>query len=122
MKNYEPSNAAKLIGLVTSDEPSYPQTILASMKRASIATAWGISESTVNSIHVLLAFAMHPTMSRTAAHSIIATTQLIPCLSRPLHLTILPLLWDQSIQYPPCWQIDSPLLLDKPSMDLVTLV
>ena len=93
------------------------------MKHASIATAWGISASIVNSTPVLLASAMPLIMSKTVAHSVIAITQLAPYPPRLLHPTILPLLLDQSTQYPLHWQIGSLLPpLSEPSMDPVTLV
>ena len=122
-KNSKPSNAVKLIGLAISDEPPYPQITLVLTKHASIATAWGISTSTVNSTPVLLASTMPLIMSRTVAHSIVTTTQLVPYLPRFLHPTILPLPLDQSVWCPLHWQIGSLLpLLDKPSMDPIALM
>ena len=97
MKNYKPLSVAKLIGLATLDELLYPQIILALMKRASIATAWGISKSIVSSTPVLPASAMPLTTSKTAAHSAVATIQPVPYSLHLLHPIILLLLWEQSI-------------------------
>ena len=123
MKNSKPSNIVKLIGLAILDEPLYPKITLVLTKHASIATVWGISTSIVNSTPVLLASAMPLIMSRTTAHFIVATTQLVPYLSRLLRSIILPLPLDQSIQCPLHWQTGSLLLpLDEPSMDPIALV
>ena len=122
MKNSTPSNAVKLIGRAILDEPLYPQIILALTKLASIATVWDISASIVNSTPVQLASAMLLIMSRIAAHSAVATTQLVPYPPHLHHPTILPLLLDQSIQYPLCLQIGFLLPpLDKPSVDPIAL-
>ena len=122
MKNSTPSNAVKLIGLAILDEPLYPQVILVLTKHASIATIWDISTSIVNSTPVLLALAMPLIMSRIAAHSTAATIRLVPYLPHLLRPTILPLLLDQSIQYPLCWQTGFLLPpLNEPSVDPVAL-
>ena len=121
-KNSTPSNTVKLIGLAILDKPLYPQVILVLTKHASIATAWDISASIVNSTPVLLASAMPLIMSRIAAHSATATTRLVPYLPHLLCPTILPLLLDQSIQYPLRWQTGSLLPpLNKPSVDPIAL-
>ena len=122
-KNSKPSNIVKLIGLAISDKPLYPQITLVLMKHASIATAWGISASIVNSTPILLASAMPLIMSKTIAHFIITITQLTPYLPHLLCPTILPLPLDQSAWYPLHWQTDSLLPpLDGPSMDPVALI
>ena len=115
-------NAVKLIGLAILDEPLYPQVILILTKHASIATAWDISTSIVNSIPVLLASTMPLIMSKIAAHSTVATIRLVPYPPHLLHPAILPLLLDQSVQYPLRWQTGSLLpLLNRPSMDPIAL-
>ena len=122
-KNSMPSSAVKLIGQVILDEPLYPQIILALTKLASIATVWDISASIANSTPVQLAFAMPLIMSRIVAHSAIAITRLTPYPPHLCRPTILPLLSDQSVQYPLHLQIGSLLPpLGEPSMDLVTLI
>ena len=122
MKNSTPSSAVKLIGWAILDELLYPQIILALTKLASIATVWDISTSIANSTPVQLAFAMPLIMSRIIAHSVVAKIRLAsypPRLHRP---TILPLLLDQSVQYPLRLRIGSLLPpLGEPSVDLVIL-
>ena len=116
------SNSVKLIGWAILDEPLYPQVILVLTKHASIATAWDISASIVNSTPVLLASAMPLIMSRIAAHFAVTTTRLIPYPSHLLRPIILPLLLDQSVQSPLHWQTGSLLPpLDEPSVDPIAL-
>ena len=122
-KNSTPSNAVKLIGRVILDKPLYPQIILALTKPASIITVWDISASIASSTLVQLAFTMPLIMSRIVAHSAAAIIRLAPYLPHLRRPPILPLLPDQSVQYPLHLQIDSLLpSLGEPSMVLVTLV
>ena len=61
-------------------------------------------------------------MSRIVAHSAVTITRLTPYPPRLHHPTILPLLLDQSVQYPLRLWIGSLLPpLGEPSVDLVTL-
>ena len=118
MKNYKWSNVAKLTGSATLDKPLYPQITLILMKCVSISTIWDTSRSIANFTLVPPVSTMPQTTSKTIAHSVVTTIQLV---LYPLYPTNPLLPQDQFAQCPLLWQTDFPLsLFDGLSVDLVT--